>query len=84
MAVDKEYTIYMHKNKTNNKVYIGQTVQSLSARWKNGKGYIDSPKFYKAIQKYGWDNFEHIILEQHIKTTEEADEKRKILDPILQ
>ena len=76
-GVDKEYTIYMHKNKTNNKVYIGQTVQSLSARWKNGEGYIDSPKFYKAIQKYGWDNFEHIILEQHIKTTEEADEKER-------
>lgn len=43
------FTIYMHKNKINNKVYIGQTSQNPLKRWDNGKGYITSPKFYKAI-----------------------------------
>lgn len=48
----------MHKNKINNKVYIGQTHQTLKERWgKNGSGYRTSPHFYHAIQKYGWDNF---------------------------
>ena len=33
------YKIYMHKNKINNKVYIGQTKQSLNSRFKQGNGY---------------------------------------------
>ena len=55
------YTIYIHRNKTNNKAYIGQTSQKLRLRWRNGNGYKKCPHFYNAIQKYGWDGFEHII-----------------------
>ena len=65
-------TIYLHRNKLNNKVYIGQTIQqNLEDRWKNGKGYKTCYYFYNAIQKYGWDNFEHIILEQNEDWTQE-------------
>ena len=56
------YTVYQHKNKTNGKVYIGITSQKPEQRWRNGEGYKSSPHFYSAIQKYGWDNFEHNIL----------------------
>ena len=77
MGLDKSYIIYMHKNLINNKVYIGQTNQTLATRCKNGEGYIDSPKFYNAIQKYGWNNFEHIILEKDIVSVDEADEKER-------
>ena len=72
-------TIYMHRNKINNKVYIGQTVQDyLQDRWKNGKGYKTCYYFYNAIQKYGWDNFEHIVLEQNENwTQEELNNKEK-------
>ena len=67
--------IYMHRNKINNKVYIGQTIQSCQSRWKhNGNGYKTQNKFYSAIQKYGWDNFEHIILEENL-TLEELNER---------
>ena len=66
------YTIYLHKNKINNKVYIGQTIQdNLNNRWKNGLGYKNCTYFYNAIQKYGWDNFEHLILEQDQNWTKE-------------
>ena len=56
------YTIYIHKNKINGKVYIGQTCQKPEKRWDNGRGYKDCSRFWNAIQKYGWENFEHIIL----------------------
>ena len=70
------WLIYQHLNKTNNKSYIGQTRQANpTKRWGvNGKYYKKEkqPVFYKAIQKYGWHNFEHIVLEDNIKTQEEA------------
>lgn len=58
------YKIYAHVNKINGKIYIGQTNQKyLNSRFgRSGKNYILSDHFYKAIQKYGWDNFEHIVL----------------------
>lgn len=67
----KEYCVYIHKNRQNNKVYIGQTCQKPQRRWKKGKGYKNCYHFFNAINKYGWDSFEHIILKQHL-TLEEA------------
>ncbi len=61
--------VYMHRNKINNKVYIGQTC-NLNKRW-HPSSYIGSSYFYSAIQKYGWDNFEHIIIKDNL-TQEEA------------
>jgi len=57
------YNVYKHTNLINGKSYIGITSQKCENRWGiNGKGYELQPKFYHAIQKYGWDNFEHKIL----------------------
>lgn len=65
------YCIYVHINKINGKMYIGQTSQDVKIRWNYGNGYIDSPKFYSAIKKYGWNNFKHIILIDNL-TLDEA------------
>lgn len=73
------YTIYIHKNKLNGKVYIGQTCQNPIKRWDNGRGYITSTRFYNAIQKYGWDNFEHIILYTNLS----QDEANKIEQQLI-
>jgi len=73
--IEKTYVIYCHRNKYNNKVYIGQTCRKyLSQRWgKNGEGYTYNTHFWRAIQKYGWNNFEHIILAKDL-SKKEADE----------
>lgn len=58
----KTYTIYKATNQVNNKVYIGFT-----SNWPqriNGHNYdrkygnAENKAFYKALKKYGWDNFE--------------------------
>lgn len=49
------------------KSYIGQTSGSLKSRAKNlcsGNGYKKCSLFWKAIQKYGWLNFQVEILEE--------------------
>ena len=59
--------IYLHRNLINHKVYIGKTknTDNPNVRWSNGNGYKHQP-FYEDIIKYGWNNFEHIILEEDI------------------
>lgn len=68
----KTYCVYCHKNKINSKCYIGQTKyqDNPHLRWKNGTHYKGN--FKKAIDKYGWNNFEHIILINNL-TKEDAD-----------
>lgn len=60
---EKKWYVYMHTNKINQKKYIGITCQEPKNRWgKDGNGYKKQSYFYRAIQKYGWDNFTHEIL----------------------
>lgn len=72
----KYYTVYAHVNKINKKVYIGTTSQRLTKRWQAGGGYKKQPEFYQDIKKYGWNNYEHVILEENL-TRDEAEEKEK-------
>ncbi|WP_273706086.1 GIY-YIG nuclease family protein [Leuconostoc mesenteroides] len=76
----KNYFLYKHINKKNGKVYIGIT-KDPAKRWSfNGIYYRPKGKenpnrpFWNAIKKYGFDNFEHIILESGL-TFEEAIER---------
>lgn len=43
---DKTYTVYLHINPKNKKVYVGITNQNVYKRWKNGHGYTKCKKFY--------------------------------------
>ena len=70
----------MHVNKLNGLVYIGITSRNPKKRWGcNGAGYQPrkkgSSRFYNAILKYGWDNFDHIVLKSGLTKFEaEAEE----------
>lgn len=56
--------IYKHTNKINGKVYIGQTIRlkKIERRFrktdKSHRAYKSCPAFFRALNKYGWDNFE--------------------------
>ena len=71
VTMERNYTVYMHIC-PNGKRYIGITRQIPERRWKNGKGYKHNEYFWNAIQKHGWDNFEHIIIENNL-TKEQAE-----------
>lgn len=71
-----DYIIYIHRNKINNKVYIGQT-KNPKERWKP-KNYRNNPHFYSAIKQYGWSNFEHIVFASGL-SLEEANKMERLM-----
>lgn len=67
------FIVYKHTT-PNGKVYIGITSRKPEYRWNNGKGYMHNEYFYRAINKYGWDNIKHEILFTNL-TREQAEAK---------
>jgi hypothetical protein len=60
MTAERPFYIYCH-TAPNGKRYIGQTcAECPERRW--GKGYKGCTHLEHAIEKYGWDNFEHSVL----------------------
>lgn len=60
--MSKSWVVYRHTD-PNGKVYIGITCSARPEyRWSHGMKYKDQPTFFRAIVKYGWDNFTHEIL----------------------
>ena len=68
--MNRNYKVYVHINKVNGKRYYGITCQKVERRWQNGKAYKDNKHFTRAINKYGWDNFEHIVLFDNLTKAE--------------
>ena len=68
--MNKNYVVYVHINKMNGKRYYGITSQRPEQRWKNGGGY-KKQILGRAINKYGWDGFDHIIVARGL-TEDEA------------
>lgn len=69
--------IYKITCKVNNKLYIGQTNEPLKQRFKRHMGYQKDEKdtkFYRAVRKYGTENF-YIEEIDVAETQEELDEK---------
>ena len=67
---ERNYTVYIHIS-PNNKYYVGITKQQVKRRWRGGSGYKRNKNFYSAIQKYGWNAFQHEIIASHL-TKDEA------------
>lgn len=72
------YTVYMHITPSS-KRYIGITCQTVENRWRQGKGYKSNRHFYHAIQKYGWDNIEHVIVAENLTHDDACELERKLI-----
>ena len=71
-----DYMVYRH-TAPNGKMYVGITKLKPEHRWNEGRGYYKQPKFFNAINKYGWDNFKHEILLDNL-TIEQAELAEKL------
>lgn len=69
------YYIYCHTF-PNGKRYVGITRTSPERRWGKGKNYSTCPLVDRAIQKYGWENIEHTVIDM-AESTEEAESKEQ-------
>ena len=69
------YCVYVHLF-PNGKKYVGITCQEPKRRFENGRGYKGCPKMWQAIQKYGWEQIDHIVLFRGL--TKERAEKLEI------
>ena len=77
---EKTYCVYKHTS-PNGKSYIGITsMKPPSQRWKNGKGYSHNKYFTNAINKYGWDNFTHEIIEDNLTEAEAQNLEKKLIE----
>ena len=55
---ENNYSVYVH-TAPSGKMYVGITKQKPEYRWgRNGIKY-KTQVFYRAIEKYGWDNIDH-------------------------
>ena len=70
--MEKKYCVYCHVSPSG-KRYIGITSRSPEKRWNYGFGYHGNEHFSRAIKKYGWNNFEHIVLCEGLTMKEASD-----------
>ena len=62
---NRTWIVYGHISPSG-KVYVGITSQNPKVRWQNGNGYLKCKVFYRAIEKYGWDSFQHNIIASNL------------------
>ena len=64
------YTVYIHTNLINNKRYVGITKRNPPCvRWGNSGSKYSNKSFKEDIEKYGWNNFDHQIVEQNLSSS---------------
>lgn len=73
----KKYTVYRHIS-PNGKAYVGITSVKPERRWDCGNGYQNNPYFFRAINKYGWNNFQHEIIFENL-TKQQAECAERLL-----
>lgn len=77
MNIGRNFIIYIVENDINDKVYIGQTYESIESRWERHTGYQlnNDDHFHRAIRKYGIEHFTPRLLDDTSTSQEELTDK---------
>ena len=78
MNEEKRYSVYKLTSPAD-KVYIGCTQQKPKDRWDYGCKYHNNKELSSDIKKFGWDNFEHIVLYSGLEEDEAYDLERELI-----
>lgn len=74
-----KYVVYKHTSPSG-KVYVGMTKQVAEKRWQQGLGYRKQTKFYRAIQKYGWENIRHEVVFSNLSFEAAEQKERELIE----
>lgn len=79
MTEDKKYCVYTHEVETENgkMVYVGMTSMKLSKRWQPSN--YKTTSMYAYIDKYGWNNIVHNVIESGLTKEEASDIEDKLI-----
>lgn len=76
----KKWKVYIHTNMVNGKKYVGVTSrENVNHRWQDGRGYKENTHFRDAINKYGWDSFEHEIVFFDLTESDAKEAEKKLI-----
>lgn len=76
--MERDYKVYVHIF-PNGKRYVGITCQKLNRRWRKGRSYSSNIRMTNAINKYGWDDIEHVVLYSGISAEEAEQTERRLI-----
>jgi hypothetical protein len=74
-------SIYIIRNKVNNKVYIGQTTQRIGVRWSQHlyKSKFNTLKIHVAMRELGKENFYYEVLENDVSVEKLGDREKEYI-----
>lgn len=72
------FCVYVHTF-PNGKKYVGITGKPPAQRWKRGKNYRNNIYMTRAVEKYGWDNIDHEIIESELSQSDAEAKERELI-----
>ena len=75
---EARYQVYCHTNLVNGKLYFGVTRNTWESRWKTK--YRQNLHFYRAIQKYGEENWKHEVVADGLTRKSAAAYEQAMID----
>lgn len=74
----KTYCVYCHTSPSGKK-YVGISCDP-EKRWNSGRGYAKNYRFHRAIRKYGWNSFSHVVIADNLSVEDASKLERSLIE----